>query len=269
MTQEKLFYLLQKYHIETDQWVVLPDNIEQILLYDDGSIHNNPLTINFYFSKYGFVFIRRLTGYCIPTQENVPLDKDNYVRLNINGRYYDIGLSTTGRTSSNDDIGIFHQVISYSTIIGFTSNMQHQNNRFDKNETKIAIQQLKTYCKVFTDGGNVVYGGRLITIDQVFSDVLKGHDAYGVIVPRGDIHYNKAEDKYLVLLKFKSTVSLGVTPYVKIGDEIQTEFKADDNSLYAVMNVADGDQDVYVSFNGIDYFKYSFKVSDKKYVLRY
>ena len=73
----------------------------------------------------------------------------------------------------------------------------------------------------------------------------------------------------MVLLKFKSTVPLGVTPYVKIGDEIQSEFKADDNSLYAVMNVADGDQDVYVSFNGIDYFKYSFKVSDKKYVLRY
>lgn len=265
MTTNQLSYILKKYNCALDTRCVLPADVESVNLLGDVNILNNPLTINFYFSSSGVLFIRRLNGKPYPTFEDSEL-ADDYVRIEMNDNFYDIKMMPYGITSTNKNIGKYHESIALSTIVGFVE-IGADYYRPRNNVKKIAIKTLTEKIDIDTLGDTIMWGDRDIFIYPVYSDELNDKDSYKTIIPKGIIKYNTAEDKYLMLVKFYSNKPITHKAYVLLNSEQQTEYIGK-NFLYAVVNIAKKDQIIDVSFDGNQKYRIKIIVDFEKITLK-
>ena len=265
MTTNQLSYILKKYNCALDTWCVLPADVESVNLLGDVNILNNPLTINFYFSSSGVLFIRRLNGKPYPTLEDAEL-ADDYVRIEMNDNFYDIKMMPYGITTTNKNIGKYHESIALSTIVGFVE-IGADYYRPRNNVKKIAIKTLTEKIDIDTLGDTIMWGERDIFIYPVYSDELNDKDSYKTIIPKGIIKYNTAEDKYLMLVKFYSNRPITHKAYVLLNSEQQTEYIGK-NFLYSVVNIAKKDQIIDVSFDGNQKYRIKIIVDFEKITLK-
>ena len=265
MKLNQIKYILQQYGLSTDTWCVLPTKIESITLLGEVVILNNPLTVNFYFDSNGVIFIRRLNGKPYPTTEDSELAND-FVRLEMNNSLYDIKMMPYGITSSNKNIGKYHESIAMSTVVGFVEiGIDYLRPR--DNIKKIAIKSLVEKIDIDTTGDTVNIDDRDIFIYPVYSEILNDKDSYKTVLIKGTVNYNHAEDKYLALIKFYSNKAITSKSFVKLDGTYETDYIGN-NFLFALVNVADEEQIVEVSFDGNVIYKIKIIADLKNIILK-
>jgi hypothetical protein len=122
MTREQIEYALDQANESTGVWTTLEDSFKYITLSSDKNIYfNNPQGVQIYFSPTSDYFLIRYTR-GKPTlyqSGDVPY---GYVLVNHNLKQYLIKLESGGLVDASDDeAGLFHEIISFDSISGIHS----------------------------------------------------------------------------------------------------------------------------------------------------
>jgi len=118
MTREQIEYSLGINGFGTGSWITLENIFKYISLRNDRTIFVNPKTVQFFFSEVGdYVFIRYTEG--IPIETELVVAPDGQSLVYHDGKNYLIPICSGGKIDSSDEeVGTFHDLISFECVVG-------------------------------------------------------------------------------------------------------------------------------------------------------
>ena len=121
MTNSQISYILSENNVPKKTWVTLYGIFDRIQLHSDGHITISPKTLLFYFDN-DVIYLKRLTGNLIPYKENSNIT--GYVVEDTEGRQYINKVADYGIKTSDENIGVIHEVVDATNVSGFIKDVK-------------------------------------------------------------------------------------------------------------------------------------------------